>query len=285
MPSRDPRLHHYIPQHYLRGFCSGASPGQLWVYTKGQADIYQTGLTAIAAENNFYLLAIERILAREIESPAEAVLKKIRAREDLMGSDRQVIAVYLAILHKRVPGYRDMVRAITPEVQAQEFARLRMEFVDSVTDSVERNKNRAEIDALEVAWRHGPPPEVQRRAEQPLSSGEIEAQLLKMSWYFLVASGYSRYVTCDNPVFVFKALGLNKPTSELSCPLSRDVALLVKATPLTWGQYAEVPERIVQEINRRSINNATSRVLYAEKADWLERMVQKPRLRLNRIAL
>jgi hypothetical protein len=45
----EPKHHHYIPQHYLRGFCADDLPGLLWVYTKGRADTYQTGITNIVS--------------------------------------------------------------------------------------------------------------------------------------------------------------------------------------------------------------------------------------------
>jgi hypothetical protein len=279
----EPKHHHYIPQHYLRGFCADDLPGLLWVYTKGRADTYQTGITNIAKENSFYLPEVEQALASDVESPAEPVLKKIRARGSLTSADREILAAYLTILRKRVPAYRTIVRADTPEVQAKEFRRIRGEIADQVSDPAKRAEDLAEIAALEEAWQKGPPPEVQRLAEQPWSTGEIEAQLLKMHWYFLVAAGSSRYVTCDNPVFVFEGLGLNKSESELSCPVSRELALLVTGSARHWPPYVEARERAVQEINRRSVQNATSRVYYAEKTEWLDRMVQKRRLKLNKI--
>jgi hypothetical protein len=283
VPPNEPKHHHYIPQHYLRGFCADDLPGLLWVYTKGRVDTYQAGITNIAKENAFYLPEVETELASHIESPAEPVLKKIRARGGLTPADREILAAYLTILRKRVPAYRMAIHAHTPELQDQEFKLMREEIFDQVPDPVMRAERLAQIATLESEWKQGLPTEATRLAEQPWSTGEIEAQLLKMHWYFLVAAGASRYVTCDNPVFIFEGLGLNKPESELSCPVSRELALLVTGSARNWPPYVEVRERAVQEINRRSVQNATNRVYYAEKTEWLERMVNKRRLRLNRI--
>lgn len=283
MSPNEPKHHHYIPQHYLRGFCADDLPGLLWVYTKGRADTYQTGITNIAKENAFYLPEVEKALASHIESPAEPVLKKIRARGSLTSADREILAVYLTILHKRVPNYRKSVRDLTPAVYPEVLAEAETEYLFGISNPVERARRCAEIEIERELWKQGPPAAAQRFAEQPWTSGEIEARLLKMNWYFLIAAGSSHYVTCDNPFFIFTGLGLNRPESELSCPISRDLAILATGSARNWPTYVMASERLVQEINRRSVQNATSRVYYAEKTEWLDRMVQKRRLKLNKI--
>ncbi|HOX27231.1 MAG TPA: DUF4238 domain-containing protein [Candidatus Krumholzibacteria bacterium] len=274
---------HYLPRHYLRGFCNDTSREQLYVYTKGGAAIYRAGIHNIAKEKDYYLPEIEDALARSIESNAEPVLKRIRAREPLLNSDRKIVAAFIVCLWKRVPSYREIVRQLIPNLTCETLAGMREQFIDREPDLDTRERNRIELETLEAKWKDGPPEAVKAYFEQPFTTGMIEDRLLVMHWYFAVAAGDTKYVTSDNPVFFFRAIGLNKPESELSCPLSRDIALLCTGAEQPWRPYAEVPDRIVREFNRRSIHNATRYVYYCEQAQWLQRMIVKPRIRLNRI--
>ena len=279
----EPKHNHYIPQHYQRGFCAEDLPGLLWVYTKGRSDVYQAGIHKIAKQKDYYLPHIEKALAHHLESTTEPILKKVRARRPIDDSERFAIAAYVIILQRRVPRHRQTVDGMIPGLMEDRFAAFRAALDDDSCDVTIRERRRAEIDELEKRWKGGLPEDLVQRLHQPITTGMVEAYLMKMHWYFLVAAGRSRFVTCDNPVYLHKGLGLNKPESELSCPLSSDVALLVTATARNWAQYVEVPEMIVQEINRRSVENATRQVYYFERAVWLERMVQKRILKLNRI--
>lgn len=48
----EPKLHHYVPQFYLKRFA--AASGRVWVWDKLKDAIFQTNPKNIAAENNFY---------------------------------------------------------------------------------------------------------------------------------------------------------------------------------------------------------------------------------------
>ncbi|MEU8382518.1 DUF4238 domain-containing protein [Streptosporangium sp. NPDC048865] len=51
----DPKLHHYVPQFYLRRFTDSTS--RLWVWDRMNDRIFPTKPGSIAAESNFYLLS------------------------------------------------------------------------------------------------------------------------------------------------------------------------------------------------------------------------------------
>lgn len=59
---------HYIPRHYLKGFCS---PGKdlLWVYQIGRGQPFQVNVLKVANEKGYYSTEVEQYLADEIESP------------------------------------------------------------------------------------------------------------------------------------------------------------------------------------------------------------------------
>ncbi len=280
--SSRPKQHHYIPRHYLRGLCAEASPDRLFVYSKGSDRVFRTGTHSIAKEKGFYLDEIERVLGELLEARAEVVLKKLRLRDALDHGDREVLSAFVVNLQRRVPSFRDVVMAMIPE-QQQEAAEKVRRFLENDSDLNRRQERLAELDELQEKWRNGPPADLVHRLVQPATTGTVERHLLKMHWYFCYADGPSCFVTCDNPVFTF-SWGLDKADSELSCPLARHITLIATATPRTWAPYGDMPDKVVREINRRSIKNAKNQVYYCREADWLKEMVLKPHLRLNRLA-
>jgi len=50
----NPKLHHYVPQFYLRRFTNES--GRLWLWEKGRDRIFTTRPNGVAAEKNFYRL-------------------------------------------------------------------------------------------------------------------------------------------------------------------------------------------------------------------------------------
>ncbi|MFE3167928.1 DUF4238 domain-containing protein [Streptomyces sp. NPDC059224] len=50
----DPKLHHYVPQFYLRRFTDSAE--RLWVWDRTNDRVFRTQPKAVAAESNFYTL-------------------------------------------------------------------------------------------------------------------------------------------------------------------------------------------------------------------------------------
>jgi hypothetical protein len=202
--------HHYIPQHFLRGFCSEDTPGKLWVYIKGEERVYAAGTHKIARANEFYLDEVEQTLSVVFEGPMKDVLRKIRTQDLIDDAERKTIAAYVALLLKRVPAYRDIVRNMAPEVFAAEFSRRRKEIADEVEDRDVREACLNEFDHLQEAWADAIPESVLHFAEQPWTTGIIENKLMGMHWYYLVASRDLKYVVGDNPVFFF-TLVLNSP--------------------------------------------------------------------------
>ena len=51
----EPKLHHYVPQFYLRRF--KGTNDRLWIWDKGNDRVFTTGPGSIAAETNFYYLS------------------------------------------------------------------------------------------------------------------------------------------------------------------------------------------------------------------------------------
>jgi hypothetical protein len=101
------------------------------------------------------------------------------------------------------------------------------------------------------------------RLRSMLLIGPAARTLRRMRWTLLIAPPFVHYLTCDNPVWWPKEMGLKQPNFEMSFPISSNVALLV-----SW--HRDLPEgikfvssRIVGIINHRSIMNVTHQAYYS----------------------
>ena len=106
-----------------------------------------------------------------------------------------------------------------------------------------------------------------------------------MNWLFVVASGRYRFVTSDNPlVYVDPTLdprsphgvGLLAKSIEVTCPVSRDLALVAGWKPFPT-LYQKVAEPWVKGVNLRTITGATRVVYTSQRSDGLNSLVQKHR--------
>jgi len=52
----DPKLHHYVPQFYLRRFCDAA--GRLWAWDREADRVFIASPRSVAAERSFYYLDV-----------------------------------------------------------------------------------------------------------------------------------------------------------------------------------------------------------------------------------
>ena len=122
----EPKLHHYVPQFYLKHFLDVKK--QLWVYDKGTDKVFKTTPGNIAAEKQFYRLpdfvvgendplSIEKNLSR-LEAKASGIIARIISEvatlapmEKVTVSDEEriVLSEFLATQHFRTLELRDLM--------------------------------------------------------------------------------------------------------------------------------------------------------------------------------
>lgn len=123
----DPKLHHYVPQFYLRLFLD-AGDKRLWVYDKNSGKIFKSTPDRIAAETYFYRLpeplaegndplAIEKGLA-DLETKASAIFKRLvregaeraaKERVELSDSERILLSEFISTQYFRTLELRDLM--------------------------------------------------------------------------------------------------------------------------------------------------------------------------------
>lgn len=123
-PMSEPKLHHYVPQFYLRRFCEGT--GRLWAWDRDEDRVFLATPRSIAAENDFYYLdryanegplemekqfaQVERNAARITSRWIDLVRDNERgAQLTVPDEDRESVALFLALQFIRTADFRDIL--------------------------------------------------------------------------------------------------------------------------------------------------------------------------------
>lgn len=275
--------HHYVPRFYLRGF---ANEEAIWAYDKQARKSFPTQVKSIANETGMYSDDLETHLANQVEDPAKPAITKLRAHQQLTPAERLALAKYIFVLWKRVPAARARVAARLPkvatDVQADMHARLQQLALNNPDLLPRIDKWRTDVDAAIAKQRRDPDPEIWYRSIQSWSGPKVVDALLSMNWVFLYGSS-QQFLTSDNPVFFFEHEGINKPTSELTWPLSSTLALWATRLPRPSMHYMSASPNGVKEINRRTVLNS-ARFVYAKTDEhWVLPFILKKQWRLTRL--
>ena len=110
---------HYLPQHYLKGFCDLSSPPIIVRYEKGKrGPPLLTAVKNVAQEKGFYSDEVEEFLATQIEQPATAVLDKIRTRNVISSREKSLLCKYMVAMLNRVPRSKERLSEHVPNAMA-----------------------------------------------------------------------------------------------------------------------------------------------------------------------
>lgn len=277
---------HYIPQNYLSGFTQNSKPPLIWVYKKGSSEVFATQIKNVAHETYYFPDDFERYLANEIEAPANIVLRKIRERKMITAKDKIALSNYMVVLWKRVPEGKKRLKERSPKVSAgirkdlnEEIEELKIKD-PSKTDLLEKRRLEAQdiLEKLkdnfpEEIWRSVIPPEMTPRMSKALS---------QMTWRFFVCEEPNAFLTSDNPVFIFRHIGIGNKHSELTFPISSYITLWA-----TWHHagegYIPANNQVVKEINRRTASVATKYIYFSKERDWVITLANKKEHRLTYI--
>lgn len=275
---------HYVPQYYLEGFTLPGS-NSLWAYEKRTGQKFYTQIKNIANITKFYPSEVEQYLANRIEGPANKIIDKIRSRHQINEDDKKILAKYMVVMWKRVPRGIERMKEMTPEI-AQEISEEYNRELNIIASKnpekielIERRKE--EIQAILDRYTEDPPKEIWLDTIPPERTPRIVAATRAMTWTFLTFDEGVAFLTCDNPLFFFTGIGVGKPESEITFPISSNIALWA-----TWRKdlpqdYIETNSQAVKEINRRTVANASKYVFSGCDEHWIEPFIKKGRWKLH----
>ena len=278
-----PRRHHYIPQYYLKGFCSSNSD-QIWVYDKSNNEVvpFKTSTINAAVEKDFYKLGLsdtvedttfaEQYFANEVEGPVNPIIKEVLVRKYVGSKGKQLLSFYLFSMIGRVPKAKEWAKKTAPKQAARirkaAYKKIDSDFSDgtveqkiflrSLTDQIiqKKVKNPSNLHLL------------------PFQGTEITNIMMQMNWYFIYPSD-SHFLTCDNPVFLHKSKGLSH--GEFTFPIGKKIALWATSRKIYQHDlsYQKAHPRMVKEMNRRTIQNATRFVFSSHDEPWIAGIISK----------
>lgn len=277
---------HYIPQYYLRGFTSLVG-GKIWTYEKGGPIKFQSDVKKTGHEPNYYAPEVESYLANQIEGPANNVIKNIRSKEGVTKQDKETLATYMVIMLKRVPQSKIRMKEIAPGVAQQQQEKWDQEISKLVTEHPDKTDllktRRAEIKKNLEKYSLNPPKDFWLSLIPPERTPNVINVLQQMTWHFLTFDEYPAFLTCDNPVFYFTWMGIGKPESEVTFPISSNIVLWATWREDIEEKYSEIKRQAIKEINRRTATNATRFVYHARDESWIPKFISKKNHNLNRL--
>jgi hypothetical protein len=268
---------HYLPQFYLKGFSLNEGK-RIWVYDKKENRKYPTQVRSTANETGFYSTEsgstkVEQYLANSIENLANPVLAKIRNRQEITQQDKHLLSDYIVTMMKRVPQSKEIQKRRAPIVAEKVQAELSASFAAMYAEREGSHElvQTLEIESKEILDRYVNdfPKDVWLKTIPPEMTPRLVYCFRTMTWVFLVSDDGPVFLTCDDPVCFFRGMGIGKPESEVTFPISSDIALW-----LTWRKdllegYYVPPKFVLKEINRRVAKNTKRFLYHAMDEEWV----------------
>ena len=282
---------HYVPQKYLSGFAAPMTPKAIWQFDKQTGEFSGNALSIkkVAQQREFYNEETEEKITRLIESPGNAVLDKLRSSEfDLSDQDRVDLAVYMATMLKRVPRNRDRGHEQAPKTLAKVTSELRDQIRAAKSEghisSELAEQHLAEAERVSEEFAANTPQDVIEQIESPWPTEQMVQLIYEMHWRFVRTDGPNYFIASDNPAFFFECWGLKNDESELTFPISSQLALFGSWTPVRRASDRVLKgARFVKEANCRLAYGASRFIFSRSRLSWLAKVARKRVEDLNRI--
>jgi hypothetical protein len=128
----EPKLHHYVPQFYLRRFTDAS--GQLWLWDRDRDRVFRTQPNGVAAETNFYwheelaALGHDPLVMEKQFSQLEGEVAQITGqwlewfrdmkpmeKVEVPDINRELVSLYIALQFLRTADARDILSAFAEQ--------------------------------------------------------------------------------------------------------------------------------------------------------------------------
>jgi hypothetical protein len=293
------RLHHYVSQCYLKGFCADREKPRLFVVDLKDRRIFPpTNPKNVAAERDFHAVdidglppdAFETHLA-EFETDLDNALKRIVAARSIQNeNDRAILFKYMALLAAKNPQLREnfrvahqhMVKVImdlamsTPERWASHMARAKRDGYLPADAPDDYEKMRDFLQALERGEHRIDTLPSMHVPMEVQAANTVLPLIFGRKWWLLKAPGNATgFITSDHPICLMWSdpaerarmppPGLRHSHTGLVFPISNELAVI--------GGFeidemeTEADETLIAQING-SIIPHVNRQIYARAGDF-----------------
>lgn len=266
---------HYIPQYYLKGFCSQSSKICVYDISSQPTKIICTGIKNVASENYFYsytsyngtrdIDSVEKELA-SIEYEANKILPKLIDRLHLSDDEKYKISIYLCVMWSRVHSFRQIVDDHIKKMDIEPI--IEQWRVSAKNATAEREEWLRQI--LNDSKKETP-----NHMYTPVIIPAIVDILWRMNWYYIKSSSPIVLVG-DNPFLFTSSKGLGAPDAEFFIPISKDCILWgCKKRPSNQNQWFCFANNdvVIEKANEWQIKGATKYIFHGEKQDWIIELI------------
>jgi hypothetical protein len=298
-----PRLHHYLPRFYLRGFADPTllkreAKSAIWVYEKGEPT-RRGSPDNEARERDFYAFEeegmrntqVEEWFAR-MESEVAPILERLQRREHVLTPDeKEWLAIFAGTMYMRTPAGRKwhdnrVAPATTQYIEMA--ARNPEQFV--VLFQTENATSQPEVDLEDIRK------DILNRRLDAIASrpglnltamvevGRMIAEVLvQFDWQVVHSDGSQFFITSDSPVLpelrddakgiTYFWMGVERPGVNVWFPISRTVCLRMKRG--IGPGLCRLPDRGIRMVNKNLMLCADRRVYAAQRSAALEALFNK----------
>lgn len=304
MSKKSPKMLHYVPKAYLRGFSSRGG-SYIWCFDKKQNRSYEPNLNGVAVERDFYLIKEGKVLsdlavigsAKGLD--VETFLSKLEGqfpvvRDSLINAaskngpvHHDYIDFLSDYIHFQLHRTYDLKESIKDTYLMSGISVLQL--ANSITTPTERI---SEEGIIEVAHRSAlnisedSELRIEILFDKKLYS-LVKNRLLSMSWTILSSENAS-FITSDNPILRLSGnenkphgLGLGDPDLELYFPLTPKYALVLNdprfhvRNQLKAFNVMKIADEYVYEYNRLQVIRANKQVFSSRDIDSYCKKIMK----------
>ena len=264
---------HFVPQSYLRAWCDPSTPaGQepyVWLFNKDGTGARRKAPENVFHETDLYTihradgerdLVLEHGLAGLESEFALMRDAKLSKREKLTAREHVLLCAFIAAAQARTPAQRDHLKEQWAKV-LEKMDRM-MEWAKTATPE----QKRAASFMGGGSGRRLDYEDVKRLAEKPMETMlvpqiQAAAPLLTRLGCLVLTSAQPEFITSDYPCVwfdpeaykrppIYQAPALMYESIEISLPVSPRQLILLNRRGRSG--YLDVPERVVDEFNRRT---------------------------------
>jgi hypothetical protein len=291
---------HYIPQFYLKYFLQDTTD-LLWVYDKKDISVRQQRPINTAVIGDFYVsekddlgnkdARVEKCLSK-IEGLISPVLEEIiRNPTHWNIRDKEAIALFLSIMHCRIPRTVQIIREFHEALldkASEHIAKTKTN--KEIEDDYKRFFAKDNVISFEefVDWNRNPKKHfsyiINEKHMLDFSFKHIDtfyAHLKSMNWCICSIKGNNFFITCDAPLNVFSlnslrqsyfGTGFGLQNVEVVFPLTPKLCIRMRHTPLPL--FEKIESAYVNAINQRSIYMAEQYIFSTYKSNRILKFIK-----------